>query len=228
MSRLRFIIVILLLSVFSVALIAETSFAISRKTLSKRIKNSQKYFEEVIDDPDTAIPTSIIEKASGIIILRQLKIGVVIGVKSGAGIAMAKNEKTQQWSPPAFVKTAEGSFGFQVGGKTINSIYVVMSKESMEKIFKSEVKLGMDISTQVGPMGKDIKVDLRKAPEVFVYSKGKGVYAGAIFKVGALTDDKEANRIFYRKKVSAVDILFHKAVKMPEEAKPFVKLLKSY
>jgi lipid-binding SYLF domain-containing protein len=219
-----------LLCILFVALICEISPADvpSREDLMKRMENSQAYFKEVVMNPDTAIPVAIMKKASGIVILRQLKIGIIIGAKSGGGLAMVRDDETQGWSPPAFVRAEEGSLGLQIGKQTVNAIYMVMSKESMEKLLKGGVKIGIDISARVGPVGKDIEVDLQKAPEMFIYSENKGFYAGASFKAGAFDGDKDANEIFYGRKVSAKDILFNKAVNMPKETIPFVTFLESY
>jgi lipid-binding SYLF domain-containing protein len=219
-----------LVCIFFVALTCEFSLADvpSREDLVKRMENSQAYFKEFVMNPDTAIPVAIMKKASGIVILRQIKVGIIIGAKSGGGFAMFRDDETQEWSPPAFVKTEEGSLGLQIGKQTVNAIYVVMSKESMEKLLKGGVKVGVDISARVGPVGKDIEVDLQKAPEMFIYSENKGLYAGASFKAGAFDGDKDVNEVFYGKKVSAKDILFNKAVEMPKEAKSFVMFLESY
>ena len=227
MLKIRMITVILL-CMFSVALFAETTFAqkmVSREDVVKRMKNSQTYFTETVSDSETAIPKAILQKASGFVVLRQLKLGFIVGATGGGGFAMVKDEESGAWSPPAFVETGELSFGLQIGVKGANAIYVVMTKESMEKILKGGLKIGADISAQVGPLGKDVEVDLQKTPEVFIYSKNKGLYTGATFKAASFKEDKAANEAFYGKNVSAKDILFNKAVEMPEEAGSFVEFL---
>ena len=231
MLKLRTI-TIMLVCVLSVALLAETTFAqgkkVSREDVVKRMKNSQTYFTETLSDPDTAIPKSVLKKASGFVVLRQLKVGFIVGAMGGGGFAMVKDEESGAWSPPAFVETGAASFGLQIGAQEANAIYVVMSPESMKKLLKGGLKIGADVSAQVGPVGKDITVDLEKSPEIFVYSKNKGLYGGATFKASSFLPDKVANEAFYGKKMSAEDILFNRAVEMPEEAGSFVEFLTSY
>jgi lipid-binding SYLF domain-containing protein len=58
--------------------------------------------------------------------------------------------------------------------------------------------------------------------------KNEGLYAGATFKAANFAGDKKANEIFYGKPVSMQDILYGKAVAMPEEAREFVTYLEKY
>ena len=226
------VITMIVLCVLCVALLAETTFAqektVSRENVVKRMKNSQTYFTETVSDPETAIPKAVLKKASGFVVIRQLKVGFIVGATGGGGFAMVKDDESGEWSPPAFVETGELSFGLQIGAKSANAIYVVMTPESMEKLLKGGLKIGADVSAQVGPVGKDINVDLQTAPEVFIYSKNKGLYTGATFKAASFGEDKPANEAFYGKAVSAKDILFSKAVEMPAEAEEFVEFLKAY
>ena len=170
------------------------------------------------------------EKASAIVIVRQLQFGIILGTKGGGGFAMAKNEETGEWSAPAFVKTREGSVGLQFGMQKANAIYVVMAPEVMDKLLKSGLKIGLDISARVGPVGADIELDsnFEKFPEVFVYSKNEGLFAGVNFTAENFDGDKKANKIFYGKDVITKDILFNNAVEMPEEAVSFTEYLMSY
>lgn len=226
MSKLR-ITVGLFLCVLYVVVTCQTSSAFTRNDLVTSMQSSQDFFKELVSDPETAIPSKLLKKASGIVILRQFKAGAFVAVEGGRGFAMARDKKSGEWSPPAFVRTSEGSVGLQVGGKTSNSVYVVMSKETMQKILKGGLEVGVDISGQVGPVGKDVEIEPAKG-ELFIYSKAKGLFAGVAFKAVTFSDDAKANKIFYGKEVSAENILYEKAVDIPEEAKSFVEFLESY
>jgi lipid-binding SYLF domain-containing protein len=106
-----------------------------------------------------------------------------------------------------------------------------MAPEVMDKLLKSGLKIGLDISARVGPVGKDFEIvdsDFEKFPEVFVYSKNAGLFAGVNFTAENFDGDKKANAIFYGEEVSTKDILFNKAVEMPEEALSFAEYLMSY
>jgi len=219
----------LVLFVAAFVLTPVVGFAQTRGELTARIERAQEYFEDIMEAPDTAIPQSIIEKCHGVIILRQYKAGFIFGVKGGVGIVLVKDRYTGQWTPPAFVKTGEGSFGLQIGGQSIDSIFLIMNKDGMEMLNKTKFKIGLDASAAIGPVGRDAEAKVGPGTAILVYSRAKGLYAGASFEGGLLLNDNTANRKFYDiKDITVQNILFEDKVKMPNDVKPLVSLLEEY
>ncbi len=217
--------IFILLVVFSLFVVVE-SFADSKKGLVKKIQRAQEYLEDIMETPDTDIPQAVMRKCRGIIILRQYKAGFIFGIKGGAGIVLVRDKKTREWSPPAFIRTGEGSFGYQIGGQTIDSIFLIMNKEGMEMLSKAKFKIGVDASAAIGPVGRDAEAKVGPGTAILAYSRAKGLYAGASFEGGFLLSDKKANEKFYNiKGITLQDIIFNNKVQMPEEAKPLVELL---
>lgn len=220
----RILILFVVFSLFTVA----RGFADSKKRLVRRIQRAQEYLEDIMEAPDTEIPRALIKKCQGIIILRQYKAGFIFGVKGGVGIVLVRDKKTKEWSPPAFITTGEASFGYQIGGQSIDSIFLIMNKEGMEMLSKTKFKIGVDASAAIGPIGRDAEAKLGPGTAIVAYSRAKGLYVGASFEGGFLTSDKKANESFYNKGISLRDIIFRNKVQMPEEAKPLVELLNRY
>jgi lipid-binding SYLF domain-containing protein len=219
----------LVLFVAAFVLTPVVGFAQTRGELTARIERAQEYFEDIMEAPDTAIPQSIIEKCHGVIILRQYKAGFIFGVKGGVGIVLVKDRYTGQWTPPAFVKTGEGSFGLQIGGQSIDSIFLIMNKDGMEMLNKTKFKIGLDASAAIGPVGRDAEAKVGPGTAILVYSRAKGLYAGASFEGGLLLNDNTANQKFYDiKDITVQNILFEDKVEMPNDAKPLVSLLEEY
>ncbi|MGB9642483.1 MAG: lipid-binding SYLF domain-containing protein, partial [Candidatus Ratteibacteria bacterium] len=104
-------------------------FAAPPKSLIKRINGAKEFLDDIMEAPDTEIPAALFENCKGIIIMKQYKAGFIFGIKGGFGVALAKDEKTGKWSPPAFVKSGEGSYGVQIGGQAVDSILLIMNKE---------------------------------------------------------------------------------------------------
>ncbi len=220
---------VLFLFVIVFLLVPANGFAQTRGELTARIERAQEYLEDIIEAPDTAIPQSIMEKCHGLIILRQYKAGFIFGVKGGQGIVLVKDKYTGEWSPPAFIKTGEGSFGLQIGGQSVDSIFLIMNEDGMEMLNKTKFKIGVDASAAVGPVGRDAEAKVGPGTAILVYSRAKGLYAGASFEGGLLLNDDSANRKFYDvKDITIQNILFENKVKMPNEAKPLVSLLNNY
>lgn len=209
-------------------LIAAEGHTASRRQLVNRINDANQYIEDMMEAPDTAIPQELMSKCRGIIILRQYKAGFILGIKGGFGVALARDENTHEWSAPSFVKSGEGSFGVQIGGQAIDSILLIMNREGMEMLMKTNFKIGVDASAAAGPLGRDAAVKIGPGTAILVYSRAKGLYAGATFEGGMLLSDDDANERFYGKRLSSKDILFDRKVQIPAEAGKLIETLKKY
>lgn len=203
-------------------------FALSRESLVERIKMAEKLLDDFTISPDSQIPQELIKQAEGIIFMKQYKGGFIIGAKGGNGIILAKDRNTNQWSAPAFVSNVEGSFGFQAGGQSIDSIILIMNKEGLDLLLKSRIKIGVDVSAAAGPYGRDAGAQIGPGVGLLIYSKAKGLYAGASIEGGVLAIDEKANQIFYDQDIKIRDILIRKNVEMPEEAKNLIEKIENY
>ncbi|HPP29844.1 MAG TPA: lipid-binding SYLF domain-containing protein [bacterium] len=204
--------------------------AVSRRSLVQRIKNAEYNLRYIMASQDSAIPQQFLKDAYAIIFLRQYKGGFVVGAKGGNGIILAKNKETGEWSPPAFMATAEGSFGLQIGGKMIDAILLVMNEEGLTLLLKSPVKIGGEISAAAGPVGRDVGLGAGlPATGLFIYSRARGAFLGGSIEGGLIMCENEANKIFYGvDNITAREILLEGKVEMPEEAKSLIKALKKY
>lgn len=204
-------------------------FAAPPRALIKRIDQAKEILDDIMEAPDTEIPAALIEKCRGVIIMKQYKAGFIFGIKGGFGVALVKDEKTGQWSPPAFVKAGEGSYGVQIGGQAVDTILLIMNKEGMEMLMNTKFKIGVDASAAAGPVGRDASAKLGPGTAILVYSRAKGLYAGATIEGGLILNDDKANEQFYGiKGITVQDILFGNAVEIPEQAKGLIEALKKY
>jgi SH3 domain-containing YSC84-like protein 1 len=206
------------------------SFASTRKALVQRIERAEETIKYMMDSPDTSIPQQFLKEAYAVIFIRQYKAGFVLGAKGGNGIILAKNRDTGEWSPPAFMATAEGSFGFQIGVKMVDAILLVMNEEGLTLILKSPLKIGGEISAAAGPVGREAGAKLGlPATGILIYSRAQGAFIGASFEGGLIMADEEANSFFYGiKDIKARDILLEGKVEIPEESESLINTLKEY
>jgi len=210
-------------------LITQMGFSESRKKLVGRITSAKNYLDDIMESPHMSIPEELLKECRGIAILRQYKAGFILGVKGGSGVVLVRDEKTKMWSPPAFVATAEGSYGFQIGGQAIDAILLVMNKDGLDMLLKSRFKIGVDASAAAGPVGRDVGAKISADTAILIYSRAKGAYLGVTFEGGVFVSDDKANEEFYGiKNIKVRDILFRNRVKMPEEAKPLIDTLMKY
>ena len=219
----------LVFSVVCCLLLVATSnvYAITKEKLIKRINRSNNYLEEVMEIPETSIPSTLLKSCQGIIIMRQYKAGFIFGAKVGQGIALKRDIKTRKWSAPSFVASAEGSFGLQIGGQLSDAIILIMNKSGVESLLLTKFKLGVGASLAVGPVGRDTEAKIGQNTTYLVYSKAKGLYGGLTFEGGLISQDDGANKKFYGRKIPVREI-FQNEDDIPDEAKALIRTLEKY
>ena len=202
------------------ASIAVPALAESKNKLDARVRDLTDYFEKVQKDKDTAIPAEILSKAEGMIIMRTYKAGFIVGVAGGHGVALVKNKDTGKWGPIGFVKSGEGSFGFQAGGQRSDMVLVLMNSQGVKVLTTPNFKIGADVSATVGPKsgGGQANFETDKTP-VLVYSDTKGAYGGASLETGGIFPDSGDNEDYYGKKLNMTEIIVDGKVEPTEAAK---------
>jgi len=200
-----------------------------KHNLERRIRLSSEYFEVVMQEPGGGIPSHLLRTAHGIIILRQLKFGIGIGVKGGAGIVMVRKGSGHSWSPPAFLKAGEGSIGFQLGAQSMDTVYLLMDNEGMQLLTKPKFRIGVDAEASAGPHDAGAEAKLSAGTPILVYSNAAGLYAGAAFEGGFLLPDNKANAVYYDiPGITMHDILFKNKVTIPDSVKVLTAAIKKY
>ena len=194
-----------------------------------RLQRAEEYLRDIQKSDDESIPTELFNECRGIIIIRQYKAGFIIGGKGGRGVALLKDEKTGQWSAPAFISTAEGSIGWQIGGQSSDTILLVMNQEGVEMLLKTKFKIGVDASAAAGPVGRDASAKAGVKTALLAYSRSKGLYAGMSIEGGMMMLDGHAHGVMYGdEKISVNEILVKRTVAMPDAAKPLITALEEY
>lgn len=220
--RIKYVLLICCLLLFT-----SNVYAVSIRKLEERIERANNYLEEVMETVDTAIPSFLLKKCSGVVIIRQYNAGFIFGAKVGYGVALKKNKKTGEWSAPSFVSSADANFGLQVGGQAVDAIFLIMNKSGVESLLKVKCKLGANASVAAGPYGRDAGFKMGPDTAFLVYARARGFYGGLTLEGGVITQDNRANRKFYGKKVTVKEI-FNNEVKVPDIAKVLIKTLEKY
>lgn len=182
-----------------------------------------------MSDKQSRIPATILEKADGIIILRQFNVGVGIGVKAGGGIAMVRDDETGEWGAPSFMKAGEGSWGLQIGAQGVVHVFLLMNKEGMKVLTSPKFRIGVDAAATAGPADTGVEAKVGAGSPIFVYSNASGLYTGASFEGGFILPNNKSNAQYYNDgSLMMRDILFGNKVEAPESAKPLKAALEKY
>lgn len=141
----------------------------------------------------------------------------VFGGAGGSGVLLVRDEKTGTWSEPAFYTMGSASFGLQIGGDVSEMILVVRTKKGVEEFYRSDFKLGADVSMAVGPTGEGMTVRDITA-DLLSYARKKGVFAGLSVEGAILSVSDASNHAYYGKEVRPTDIIVKRNVSNPDSA----------
>jgi SH3 domain-containing YSC84-like protein 1 len=203
--------------------------AVERTELDARVRALTAKFEEMQSKPDKAIPSGVLRKAQGIILLDRTKAGFVFAYQGGGGVAMVKDPRSGNWGPVAFLGASEASLGFQVGGEQNFYVILLMNTNATGILTDPNFDFGGEARGTAGDTtsGVEGKVSTTEEP-ILVYDDRKGLYGGAAVKGGALTPDEQANNVYYGDYFTMKDILFDHKVQPTEDAVNLAKRINSY
>lgn len=192
------------------------------------LSNATAVMSEILDSPDEQIPSELLSKTSAIIIFpTMLKGGFMFAARFGQGVVTARSRTTGEWSPPSFMTTLGGSFGFQIGAEAVDLILLVMTQRGIDGLLRDKFTLGGDAAIAAGPVGRHAEAgaDVLMQGEIYSYSRSKGVFAGISLDGTVISTDQKANEAYYgHAAVTPANILFEgKAGKYPESTKRFIK-----
>src|SRR5208282_5301722 len=199
------------------------------KKENDRLENCGLVIQEIMDIPDD-IPQDLIDKAECVIVYPSVvKAAFVFGASYGRGAMTCRTGSNFRgpWSAPSMMALEGGSFGLQIGGQATDFVLLVMNDRGAQSILSSKVKLGGDASVSAGPKGRTASAesDVTLRAEVLSYSRSRGLFAGISLEGSTVRPDNDANERLYGKKVSAKDIIFGGAVRVPPSGQKLVATL---
>jgi len=192
--------------------LASAALAIEPAELDNRIRTLTDKFEAFQHRPDNGIPSEILRRAQGIILLDTTKGGFVFAYQGGGGVAMVKDAKLKKWSPAAFLKASQASLGFLIGGEENFHIILLMTTNAAWRLADSKIEFGAGASGTAGDSSAGVDAKSPTEQDVLVYKESTGLYGGAAIKGGGISFDGEANGVYYGQYLGMGDILFNHKV----------------
>lgn len=199
----------------------------SAEKLDLRIRRSAERFIEMQAEPGKRIPAELLARAHGIIILHRVKAGLVVGGEAGNGVALVRNKTTGAWSAPAFISSAEGSYGIQVGAQESTFVLLLMNETGLKPLLGGSVNIGVDVAATAGPLNEGGKLDTTTVQSpILVYSDVAGLFVGAAFKGGGILPAQKNNDLYYGRSMN--DILFDPAVRPTVTGQHLIDVIETY
>lgn len=204
------------------ALVASVSAApgLTRANVITQLDSCEAILQEIQGNFKTAIPADILRRAKGLVIVNQFQAGFFLGVKDGYAVTLVRRPNGK-WSVPGFLKAGELSFGLQIGGKSINAVYVLMDETTARLLLKNRFNLGAEARAVAGIRAAEregITNSITTEANVLVYSTTEGLYLGLAVKTGSMSPNNEANQLFYGTNARLPELLYSDWTQPPAEA----------
>ena len=168
-------------------------------------------------DKDYVALPELLKKAKGVLVYPLIvEGGFIIGGSGGTGVLLVRDEKTGNFSNPAFYGMGGVSLGFLAGGQAAETMLVVNTQKALDSLLSTKVKLGGDASVAVGPKGAGANATFTE--DFISYSKSKGAYANMSLNGQVIAIRDSLNNAYYGKAVTPVDILIKHSVSNPGAA----------
>ncbi|TKS61794.1 MAG: hypothetical protein EWM72_00196 [Nitrospira sp.] len=196
------------------------AFASEEAKLKDLVERSRTTLDNFMADSNMGWFRDHIDEAKGIFIVpRMWKGGFIIAGEGGKGVFLVKDEKTGEWSQPAFYTMGTASGGLQAGLQVSEIVLLAMSQRGVESLLTSTFKLGVDVSVAVGPVGAGIEGSTAVlSADMLTFARAKGLFGGISLEAAVIDTWDEANRRYYAKEVRPTDILVKRTVANPHSA----------
>jgi len=192
------------------ALVLTSSLLSAASDVEKRLDAAAQSFKEVMGIPDKSIPQDLLNRASCIVIIPDLKKGAFIfGAKYGKGFVSCRSKSGAGWSAPGSIRVEGGSVGFQMGGTETDVFMLVMNDKGMDRLLSTKFTLGGDASAAAGPVGRSAQAETDAAltAEILTWSRARGLFAGISLSGATLREDSDWNQDMYSKRLSNKEII---------------------
>ena len=198
--------------------------------MQERLETSATVLQELMDAPDAGIPEGLLEDAECVGVIPGVKKAAFgFGGRYGRGVAVCRtNSGAGPWGSPSMLALDGGSFGFQLGGSSMDVVMLFMTPNSMESLLKDKVTLGGDIGAAAGPKGRNASAntDTRFRAEILTYGRSRGLFAGVSLEGASLRPDDDANEEVYGREIDAELILTGADMGTPSDAMGFMSTLR--
>jgi lipid-binding SYLF domain-containing protein len=190
------------------------------------VDKAKATFQTFMADENMSWLQEHLNETKGLLIVPSLlKGGYIIGGSGGSGVLVVRDEKTGDWSQPAFYTMGSVTFGLQIGGEAAEVIMMARTQRALDSLYASSFKLGGDTSVAAGPVGIGVKSNV--VADFVSFTRSKGAYAGVSLEGAVIKIRNGWNHAYYGKEVRPVDIVVKRSVINPGSAELRAALAKA-
>jgi len=203
-----------ILAILSVAMLFASDAGASSKdemVAQRIVDRAQATLDDFIREPKKVRLRTNLDHAKGVMIFPEvLQGGLILGGSGGNGVILVRDEKTGNWSYPAFLAIKSISLGLQIGGEASSVVMLAMNPEAIDSLFFTSYTMGGSSSISLGVKGVGVERS-RYLPDLvgkFIsFAKPKGFYAGLTLTGSMIYERNGLETAYYGKQVTLADII---------------------
>lgn len=191
----------------------------------RRIRLSTELINKMAIEQDAEALADVIKSGKGVAIFPAVtKAGLGFGGQTGEGLVLLR-KPNGSWTGPAFMGINGASVGLQIGVQSVGLVLVITNQDGLRAFTGgNSFKLGADVAVAAGPVGRDTSAatDGRAQASIYSYSMSKGLFAGISIDGCVINQNRDANRAYWGRDMSAGN-----ALKKPASGKKIQALVKA-
>ncbi|MBX7199487.1 MAG: lipid-binding SYLF domain-containing protein [Rhodospirillaceae bacterium] len=142
----------------------------------------------------------LLARAKGVLIIPSYnKASFVLGGAYGDGVLLQRLPDESGFGDPAFYRMTAGSIGLQIGMKSDEIVFMILTEKGLSAVLNDEFKLGANVGMSIGTIGAgaEAATTTHVGQDIVAYSKSSGLFAGGSLEGAVIRPRKDWNAAVY-------------------------------
>lgn len=142
----------------------------------------------------------LLARAKGVLIIPSYnKASFVLGGAYGDGVLLQRMPDNSGFGDPAFYRMTAGSIGLQIGMKSDEIVFMILTEKGLSAVLNDEFKLGANVGMSIGTIGAgaEAATTTHVGQDIVAYSKSSGLFAGGSLEGAVIRPRKDWNAAVY-------------------------------
>ena len=169
----------------------------ARHILDEAAITVERVREEMKQSPDM---DNLLARSKGILIIPSYyKASFILGGAYGDGVLLQRLPDGTGFGDPAFYRMTSGSIGLQIGMKSDEIVFMILTEKGLSAILNDEFKLGANVGMSIGTIGAgaEAATTTHVGQDIVAYSKSSGLFAGGSLEGAVIRPRKDWNSAVY-------------------------------
>ena len=143
---------------------------------------------------------SLLQRSKGVLIIPSYyKASFILGGAYGDGVLLQRLPDGTGFGDPAFYRMTSGSIGLQIGMKSDEIVFMILTEKGLSAILNDEFKLGANVGMSIGTIGAgaEAATTTHVGQDIVAYSKSSGLFAGGSLEGAVIRPRKDWNSAVY-------------------------------